>query len=400
MFDFRGGPIHPDSITTDSTYTYSKPGIYTILQFSEIAGRKLITCPKVYVPDTLPPKVRLLVCGDVSARIEFDRQTFEYYSYSIDWGDGTVDEILPYIKNVSHTYSTPKPYIVKIWGSQNDNCRSNDAILEFSPTTISQKPTIDAFVATDTQTGELTITNPLRTQILLFRKTSQGAWESTGRTFNDQTVRFEVPLDPLANSCYRVEAIDNCLANTYLSEAACSSSLDLRGMPTQNELTWVAESADAKVSLMKDGTLWKDLSTLGATGNLHDEELTCSRDHCYQLIVETSTTKFVGLPRCRNTPATVCGQLARLHIPDAFSPNGDGINDFFEIKGNQTSEFEITIYNHWGGVIFNTTDPTNSWDGSINGAPLPSTTYIYKVKITDPASGVKYTQNGSIKIVR
>ncbi len=400
VFDFRGGAIHPDSLTTDSTYTYSKPGIYTILQFSEIAGRKLITCPKVYVPDTLPPKVRLLVCGGISAKIEFDRQTFEYYSYSIDWGDGTADEILPYIKKVSHTYPTPNPYTIKVWGFQNDNCRSNDAILEFRPSTVSEKPTIDKFKVISTQIGELTITNPLKTQILLFRKTSRGAWESTGRTLNQQTETLQVSLDSLVTSCFKVEAIDSCLSNSYTSEESCSSSLQLKEMPRQNEISWVSESANAKVSLMKDGTLWKDLSTLGRKGDLLDEELICASNHCYQLIVETATTRFTSLPKCRNTPSIICGQLARLHIPDAFSPNGDGINDYFEIKGNQFTGYEITIYNLWGSVIFNATDTNNRWDGTMYGIPLPAATYVYKIKITDPVSGDKYIQNGSIKIIR
>ncbi|GAB5557211.1 MAG: hypothetical protein SchgKO_14240 [Schleiferiaceae bacterium] len=50
--------------------------------------------------------------------------------------------------------------------------------------------------------------------------------------------------------------------------------------------------------------------------------------------------------------------------PSAFSPNGDGVNDFYEIKGFSGNQFHIYIYDRWGRLVFESTDPNFSWDGS------------------------------------
>jgi gliding motility-associated-like protein len=62
-------------------------------------------------------------------------------------------------------------------------------------------------------------------------------------------------------------------------------------------------------------------------------------------------------------------------IPDAFSPNGDGINDIFYIPAWSVREFHMTIYNRWGTEVFETDDIHTGWDGTYRGAPQPSEVY-------------------------
>jgi gliding motility-associated-like protein len=49
-------------------------------------------------------------------------------------------------------------------------------------------------------------------------------------------------------------------------------------------------------------------------------------------------------------------------IPDVFSPNGDGINDFFYIQQNGVSEFEFVVFDRWGGIVYKTDYPDFKWD--------------------------------------
>lgn len=74
-----------------------------------------------------------------------------------------------------------------------------------------------------------------------------------------------------------------------------------------------------------------------------------------------------------------------LYFPTAFSPNGDQINDTFEIKGNLSSlsSFELFIYDRLAHEVFRSTDPEDIWDGTFNGSPLPSGTYQYTLKATN-----------------
>jgi len=74
-----------------------------------------------------------------------------------------------------------------------------------------------------------------------------------------------------------------------------------------------------------------------------------------------------------------------LGIPTAFSPNGDGINDFFR-PTNLDEQFilEFKIYNRWGQIIFDDTSTTAQWDGTFNGVEQPTEAYIYVFRYKSP----------------
>ncbi len=88
-------------------------------------------------------------------------------------------------------------------------------------------------------------------------------------------------------------------------------------------------------------------------------------------------------------PLNPCSpNLCEISIPQAFSPDGDGINDNFVIEGIELiPDNEITIFNRWGNVVFQTSNYQNNWDGTssnamnIGGGDLPTGTYYY---ILDP----------------
>jgi gliding motility-associated-like protein len=66
-----------------------------------------------------------------------------------------------------------------------------------------------------------------------------------------------------------------------------------------------------------------------------------------------------------------------LWFPTAFTPNGDGLNDFFRPKGISITKFHMMIYNRWGQLIFETDNIDTGWDGSVRGAICPTGTYTY-----------------------
>ncbi len=72
--------------------------------------------------------------------------------------------------------------------------------------------------------------------------------------------------------------------------------------------------------------------------------------------------------------------LNPLFIPNAFTPNGDGLNDIFRIPpGSDLKLTELSIYSRWGKKIFITADINIGWDGRIKGVEQPSGTYIYMI---------------------
>jgi len=88
-----------------------------------------------------------------------------------------------------------------------------------------------------------------------------------------------------------------------------------------------------------------------------------------------------------------------LYVPSAFSPNGDGRNDFFEVKGAFVPQVEMTIFNRWGQAIFTTNSLEQPWDGYAKGQAVPEGVYVYRLRLTT-IEGQVLTRNGSITVIR
>lgn len=69
------------------------------------------------------------------------------------------------------------------------------------------------------------------------------------------------------------------------------------------------------------------------------------------------------------------------YIPNAFTPNGDGINDYFFCNGIGVKKYELNVYNRWGQLIYNGTD--RPWDGKNGNDNVPEGGYVYQFFITD-----------------
>lgn len=70
-----------------------------------------------------------------------------------------------------------------------------------------------------------------------------------------------------------------------------------------------------------------------------------------------------------------------INIPNVFTPNGDGVNDAFDIKSTGVKEMTLNIYNRWGQKLYEFTGPKATWDGrTVNGEHAPDGTYFFFLK--------------------
>jgi len=90
-------------------------------------------------------------------------------------------------------------------------------------------------------------------------------------------------------------------------------------------------------------------------------------------------------------------------IPNAFTPDGDGTNDFFEIRGlHEENGLPITLIvtDRWGKVVYQSNDYQNTWDGTYNGQPMQAGVYTYRVIYNKVKGGINYEEYGTVQIVR
>lgn len=89
-----------------------------------------------------------------------------------------------------------------------------------------------------------------------------------------------------------------------------------------------------------------------------------------------------------------------VHVPNAFSPNGDGNNDLLLLfVGEDVQSFTFTVYDRWGNRVVQTSDPTFKWDGTFNNKPLNTGVFAYQLDIRF-FGGLQEIKSGNITLIR
>lgn len=99
------------------------------------------------------------------------------------------------------------------------------------------------------------------------------------------------------------------------------------------------------------------------------------------------TLHVVDYTGCPDTDSIVMMQASMaINIPNAFTPDGDGLNDTFkpEFIGFEPLRYRMEIYNKWGQLVFSTTDTSQGWDGTIEGKETGPEVFVYTIAYNVP----------------
>lgn len=88
-----------------------------------------------------------------------------------------------------------------------------------------------------------------------------------------------------------------------------------------------------------------------------------------------------------------------IYIPNAFTPNGDGLNDNFSVEGEGISKFNMSIYNKWGEMIFESGNLHESWDGTYGGELVQDGAYVYMISLVS-ADKKSMVKNGTVTVLK
>lgn len=118
-------------------------------------------------------------------------------------------------------------------------------------------------------------------------------------------------------------------------------------------------------------------------------------------VLGTDTIAYTAEYWADATPITVSISESKLEMPNAFSPNGDGINDIYKAKEGYQSivEFHAYIFNRWGQKLYEWTDPAGGWDGKYKGKDVAQGVYYCLVKAKG-ADGRKYDIKTDVNLLR
>ena len=134
-----------------------------------------------------------------------------------------------------------------------------------------------------------------------------------------------------------------------------------------------------------------------------DTELEFTQSGTHRIVLYAKFTKDGEVQEflTDDSPVTVTISESQLQMPNAFSPNGDGINDIYKAKSGYQSliEFHGYIFNRWGQKIYEWHDPAGGWDGKFNGKDVKQGVYFVLVKAKG-ADGRKYNIKKDVNLLR
>ncbi|PCI96695.1 MAG: hypothetical protein COB15_09320 [Flavobacteriales bacterium] len=395
--NFTGNPFNP-SPTATTTYN--------------VTAMDAIGCP------SLPFNVDVVVSPALIVNIDADRAicigestTFSAYGtfgnggpYSYSWGPG-----LPTTSTLNVSPSTTTTYTVTL----DDGCTAptKDSIT----VTVNPLPVIDFLVDDPTaceSDGQLfTFHNiPGTTDSILTWSFGDGASISgLGSMFNPNVDTVTHPYPP-SPGVYDVSLI----VTTTSAAGQCSDTLTKLGYITIYDDPIADFTMNPNPTSMLDPTIgFFDASTTVAQGinnwdwNIAGLNTSTLQIHTYTFPEDTGhyqiTLSIIDANECRSTitkTAIVTGVYG-IFVPNAFTPDNDGLNDGFHPQGFgvNNEEYSFFIFDRWGELIYETHTRFNSWDGSYKGKIVQNGVYVWRLKFKD-INGENHSKVGLVSIVR
>ena len=337
---------------------------------------------------------RLQPCEDLS--YEFDNtgsvapagKPFTSKSFVLDFGDGTRPDSVG-VGVFPHKYQNPGVYNVTMTLVDSNYCNA--------PETITMQLRVAAnvvasFIAPDSACVPATIE---------FNNTSQGGetftWDfGDGSPTSNEVNPTHVYTVPGTYNIHLI-AIDN---NTCNKQDDTTMTIIVSPPPTAEfDFTPQKPQENTPVSFINQSNgaisyIWEfgdgEIST--STNPTHQYNKTGTYDVC---LIATNTFGCTD---------TICKQVSAIvvplyDVPNAFSPNGDGVNDVFYVKGFGISRFNIKVFNRWGQLVFESNDPKIGWDGKFKGTVQSMDAYAYVVNI-EFSDGTRANRTGNVTLLR
>jgi gliding motility-associated-like protein len=274
--------------------------------------------------------------------------------------------------NPSHTYTSAGPFQVMLTATTLQGCSSDT--VKTLPAML-QKPLANFSVAPDTVCqGARSDFDDLSTAPGSSIQ-SWNWWFDDGSTSTEQNPSKVFPFAGDYQVRLAVRSADGCLSDTFSKKVTVYVQPVIDAGPS----FIVPEGTTIQFKpMVRDSTglsyLWSPAFALSNATDLRPT-LIATVDQVYKL---TAT----GLGQCTASDTLSVQVMLPVNIPNAFSPNGDGINDTWRVDNLKTYPGNIVeIFNRLGQRVFRSQGYAKPWDGSIDGKPLPVGVYYYLIDL-------------------
>ena len=239
--------------------------------------------------------------------------------------------------------------------------------------------------------------NIIITSYFIQRQIEDDVFATIDSTYSQQYT--DVDLDVNANSyCYRINYLDECRNRSNLGDLTCTIHLTIEDnqlLEWDKYIGWRNGVEQYIVEVYDEGGTLQEEINVGSDTWYEDSTFLTHQIRQYRIRAESKDS-----PALITYSNFVIKQVESiLWLPNSFTPNGDGLNDFFKPEGTQMKEFMLRIYTRYGDLIYTTENQNLGWDGTHNGKDMPPFTYIYKMEASDELDK-KYNKTGQLLLIR
>jgi gliding motility-associated-like protein len=283
------------------TYTYTKPGTYSLAVLYQSIGQDDI---QITVDENITPTYEIYACSNNRVTVKVTDN--HYDQYVIDFNnDGTPENVIPFSNNAvaSHAYGTPGTYNISVRGrdiNSADNCNNN--IQSFTTLATLPAPAINSIRIVDNTSVEMTFADISSSNIqyrLEIGVNSGSNFQVVRQVYKNNTVTVGNLLTADQPYCFRLSAFDPCTNSNTYSNIVCSPVFHVDYVNAVNRLVWRAPNTGINsVEILRNGELYSTIP--GFPDNFDDFDYDCNEEYCYQIV-------FNYASGARSTSQEECG---------------------------------------------------------------------------------------------
>ncbi|HNF71961.1 MAG TPA: PKD domain-containing protein [Chitinophagaceae bacterium] len=367
------------SSAKDTFHIYPTQGVYTVKLITERNGCKDSSSVTV---NTLHPLQAAFAVSDTFCVGEVvtvvdNSVTSGPTTYQWNWGDGTIDQ------NTSHVYSTAGLFQITLVLQDTIGC-----IDSATRSIIVQEAPWVSFTLSDSL---LCVGEPIFISDTVNDMTQQFTWDfQDGVVLNNVHHPMHTYYEP------NVYTITLTGKNLKCPNSVFTRTVEIEDYPAVNLGPDTSICPGVTTAIILTNQLNPGAISTWSTGEISNQ---ISVNTPGRYWIQTNSAKGA----CISTDSIWVQRDCYLNIPNSFSPNGDGRNDYFlprEILSSGISSFEMQIFNRWGELIFSTTQSDGrGWDGKYNGVDQPNGVYIYLIRAVF-MNGVQKEYTGNVTLLR
>ena len=210
-------------------------------------------------------------------------------------------------------------------------------------------------------------------EVLLAAWASGGAGGYTIRWNGSVSIDGNLPVAPFEPTIYSVSATDACgvsiLSSVLVSSEVPTTSI-AASMQGDDQWSFTAVSFPAAMD-----HVWEFGNGETSSDRNPQHPYRDFQPHVVHLTITTANG-------CSATDTVHIAPAAHVYFPNAFTPNGDGLNDVFGVVGAGITALELNVFDRWGAMVFSTDSITAGWNGRLPGGGMaPNGVYVFQFRV-------------------